>query len=98
MSPDAFWEQTPRTLQLVIKGRQRAVANEFAGRAWLAWHAAYLPNFKKRPDLREFMGLDKKIEAVAKPSGAAGIALSMRKWAVAMAWSQPPAGQILKQR
>ena len=68
------------------------------GRAWLAWHTAYLPNFKKRPDLREFMGLDRREADQPKATGVAAIALSMRKWAVAMAFAQPPAGQKARKR
>lgn len=81
---------------MALKGRHAAAKKDQQARAWLAWQTAMLPNYKKRPDLVDFIGLGKE-----KPKGkdsVAEIAHTMRRWSVAVAMAQPPARQPRKQR
>lgn len=38
-----------------MRGALRRLEIEHDGRAWLAWHTAYLPAAKKRPKLKDLM-------------------------------------------
>lgn len=81
--PAAFWRLTPRLLGLALQGRRRAAKAEHAGRAWLAYHAAYLPNAKERPKLSDLMGL--KPDLTAGRQTLAEMEVAMRKWRFVMA-------------
>jgi len=49
---DAFWDQTPRTLQVTWEAFNDRRAMQHNDRAWLAWHTAGLHRTKKLPQLQ----------------------------------------------
>jgi hypothetical protein len=54
-TPEEFWESTPREAEARIRGAVMRLEREHDGRAWLAWHTAYLPSAKRRPKLKDLM-------------------------------------------
>jgi hypothetical protein len=56
LPPDRFWRLSPRLYMLEMKGASAKLDREHRDRAWLAWHAAYLPDAKRRPKLEELIG------------------------------------------
>lgn len=66
LPPGRFWKITPRLYLHEMKGAAARLDREYQDRAWLAWHAAYLPSFKRKPSLAQLQGTTKK-PAKVKP-------------------------------
>ncbi|WP_298399539.1 hypothetical protein [Sphingobium sp.] len=60
MAPDAFWTQTPRTLDVILSGRAEARLRRYELAMSQAWHTAAFIRMKKFPrrvpDLRKRAG------------------------------------------
>jgi hypothetical protein len=59
-SPTEFWTLSPRLYLIHMLGARSRMQREHSDRAWLAWHAAYLPNLKKPIGLRELISGEKQ--------------------------------------
>lgn len=53
--PEQFWGLTLRIYLLHMRGAADRLDREHRGRAWQAWHTAYLPDAKQRPTLAQMI-------------------------------------------
>lgn len=56
MSPAAFWDETPRTFGVIMRGRIELEKRRFRVAAWHAWHAAALSRAETMPSLETLLG------------------------------------------
>lgn len=66
LSPESFWDQTPRTFSICIRGAVSREEREHRDRAWAVWHSAALVRIKKLPKLDTLVG---KAAKAARPTG-----------------------------
>lgn len=84
-----FWTTTPRLFALRVEAKRRVFEREHNGRAWLAFHIAYLPLQKRAVPLADLMISAK---AGSQPKGwqsTAEIETTMRRWRFAMTAPRP---------
>lgn len=55
LNDDEFWRKSPRQIVAILKGQGVREVREHNGRAWLAWHVAFLPRQKRPIPLRKLM-------------------------------------------
>ncbi len=60
LSPDQFWNATPRELALHAKARARLAETNLRRQLFLAWHVAALGRVDKLPPLEEFLQSPRK--------------------------------------
>jgi hypothetical protein len=76
--PESFWDQTIRTLSIVMHASLRATRREHNQRAWLAWHFAALQRAKKMPTLKSMLAKERpRVQSWQEQSSI------MKTWAVA---------------
>ena len=59
MDPSHFWHLTYCEIDAILEGNAARLRNEHNQRAWLAWHSAMLPRYKKQPRLDSLLIRDK---------------------------------------
>ncbi len=57
MPPCEYWQQTPRTLLLILKGREKAIERDLELAMFTAWQTARISNYggDKLKPLRAYM-------------------------------------------
>lgn len=77
--PLVFWELSPRIYLAHMRGARMRQEEEHRGRAWLAWHAAYLGRSKKPVKLESLLPDKPKTPLSWEQQLAAWMAYAKRK-------------------